>query len=234
MIQTRRSILIVLCLGLLPIGGCSTNPATGKMQLNIISEAEEVQLGGDLAPKFIGQMGGEIPDAKIRQYVSNIGLRMARGSERPTLPWAFHVVDSSMLNAFALPGGKIFVSRGLIRKLSNEAELAVGDATTIGSYCILNGGHGLRLGDHCIVAAFAYFNSSDHAVARGDLIQRQGFVGAPIEVGDDVWIGGHVYVGKGVTIGRGSVVGAGAVVVRDIPDHKVAVGNPARVVKDRE
>ncbi len=117
---------------------------------------------------------------------------------------------------------------------ANDAELAVGDATTIGSYCILNGGHGLRLGAHCILAAFAYFNSSDHAFARGDLIQRQGFIGAPIEVGDDVWIGGHVYVGKGVTIGRGSVIGACAVVVRDIPEYKVAVGNPARVVKDRE
>lgn len=117
---------------------------------------------------------------------------------------------------------------------ANDAELSVGDATTIGSYCILNGGHGLRIGAHCIVAAFAYFNSSDHAFARGDLIQRQGFVGALIEVGDDVWIGGHVYVGKGVTIGRGSVIGAGAVVVRDIPEYKVAVGNPARVLKDRE
>ena len=117
---------------------------------------------------------------------------------------------------------------------ANEAELAVGDATTIGSYCILNGGDGLRLGAHCVLAAFAYFNSSDHAFARGDLIQRQGFVGAPIEVGEDVWIGGHVYVGKGVTIGQGSVIGAGAVVVRDIPEYKVAVGNPARVVKDRE
>ena len=117
---------------------------------------------------------------------------------------------------------------------ANDAELAVGDATTIGSYCILNGGHGLRFGAHCILAAFAYFNSSDHAFVRGDLIQRQGFVGAPIEVGDDVWVGGHVYVGKGVTIGRGSVIGAGAVVVRDISEYKVAVGNPARVVKDRE
>ncbi len=117
---------------------------------------------------------------------------------------------------------------------ANDAVLAVGDGTIIGSYCILNGGHGLRLGAHCILAAFVYFNSSDHGFARRDLIQQQGFVGAPIEVGDDAWIGGHVYVGKGVTIGRGSVIGAGAVVVRDIPEYKVAVGNPARVVKDRE
>lgn len=117
---------------------------------------------------------------------------------------------------------------------ANDAELSVGEQTTIGSYCILNGGHGLRLGDHCILAAFVYINSSDHAFARSDLIQRQGFVGAAIEVGDDVWLGGQVYVGKGVSIGRGSVIGAGAVVVRDIAEYKVAVGNPARILKDRE
>ena len=117
---------------------------------------------------------------------------------------------------------------------ANDAELAVGDHTTIGSYCIMNGGHGLRIGAHCVLAAFVYINSSDHGFARSELIQRQAFVGAPIEVGDDVWLGGHVFVGKGVTIGRGSVIGAGAVVVRDIPEYKVAVGNPAEVLKDRQ
>ena len=117
---------------------------------------------------------------------------------------------------------------------ANDAELSVGDHTTLGSYCVLNGGHGLKIGNDCILAAFVYINSSDHASARAELIRTQRFVGAPIDIGDDVWLGGHVFVGKGVTVGRGSVIGAGAVVVKDIPEYKVAVGNPAKVLKDRE
>ncbi len=117
---------------------------------------------------------------------------------------------------------------------ANDAELFVGHHTTVGSYCILNGGHGLRIGSHCVLAAFVYLNSSDHAFAKGELIQAQGFVGAPIEIGDDVWLGGHVFVGKGVAIGRGTVVGAGAVVVKNIPEYKVAAGNPAKILRDRE
>ena len=117
---------------------------------------------------------------------------------------------------------------------ANDAELSVGDHTTLGSYCVLNGGHGIKIGADCVLASFVYINSSDHASARGILIRAQGFVGAPIDIGDDVWLGGHVFVGKGVTVGRGSVIGAGAVVVKDIPEYKVAVGNPAKVLKDRE
>ncbi|MDX1563925.1 MAG: M48 family metallopeptidase [Phycisphaeraceae bacterium] len=105
-------------------GGCSTNPATGAPQLNFISEEQEIQIGTESAPRFLQQMGGPLPDAQIRRYVSDIGRRLASTSERPELPWEFYVVDSAMLNAFALPGGKIFISRGLMARLSNEAQLA--------------------------------------------------------------------------------------------------------------
>jgi acetyltransferase-like isoleucine patch superfamily enzyme len=116
---------------------------------------------------------------------------------------------------------------------ANDAELAVGPNTNLGSYCIFNGGHGIRIGADCVVAGFVYVNSSEHGHARGELIRRQGFFGAPVEIGDDVWLGGHVSVNKGVRIGTGAVVGAGAVVTRDLPEYAVAVGNPARVVKTR-
>ena len=116
---------------------------------------------------------------------------------------------------------------------ANDAELVVGPNTTLGSYCILNGGHGLRIGSDCILAGFCYVNSSDHGIAKGELIRTQGFVGAPIEIGDDVWLGGHVFVNKGVRIGRGAVIGAGAVVVKDVPENKIAVGNPAHALRER-
>ena len=79
-----------------------------------------------------------------------------------------------------------------------------------------------------------YINSSDHHFKRDQLIKNQGFFGAPIVIGDDVWLGGHVFVNKGVTIGTGSVIGAGAVVIESLEEYKIAVGNPARVIRDRE
>lgn len=117
---------------------------------------------------------------------------------------------------------------------ANDDALTVGESTILGSYSIFNGGHGLTIGANCIFAAFVYVNTSDHGIKKGELIQRQGFVGAPISIADDVWLGGHVFVSKGVRIGEGAVVGAGAVVTHDIPAGAVAVGNPARVLSERE
>lgn len=112
----------VLCVALGP--GCSINPATGKRQFNPLSEGREISLGDEAAPKFLKDYGGPIPSPAIRKYVSGLGHRLAAVSERPKLPWEFHVVDSQVINAFALPGGKVFISRGLLAKLENEAMLA--------------------------------------------------------------------------------------------------------------
>jgi len=117
---------------------------------------------------------------------------------------------------------------------ANDAEIKVGEGVALGSYSIFNGGHGIAIGPHCIFAAFIYINSSEHLYRRGELIQKQGFTGAPITIGADVWLGGNVTIGKGVTIGDGAVVGAGAVVTKSIPAYAVAVGIPARVIKYRE
>ena len=104
--------------------GCSINPATGERQLNMLSEGQEISIGDEAAPQFLDEYGGEIPSSAIRDYVSDLGERLAAVSERPDLPWEFHVVDSAVINAFALPGGKVFMSRGLLEKMTNEAQLA--------------------------------------------------------------------------------------------------------------
>jgi predicted Zn-dependent protease len=106
------------------MGGCSTNPATGEKQLNLISTDREKSLGAEAAPKFVEQYGGDIPSASIQTYVSDLGHRLAAVSERPELDWEFHAVDSAVINAFALPGGKVFVTRGLMEQLKSEAMLA--------------------------------------------------------------------------------------------------------------
>ena len=115
---------LVVAAMLAALVGCSVNPATGKKQLNMLDEPSEIALGAKSAPEFLKSYGGEIPSPEIRAYVSDLGGRLAAQGERPQLPWEFHVVDSSLINAFALPGGHVFVSRGLLVKLTNEAQLA--------------------------------------------------------------------------------------------------------------
>ncbi len=122
-----RRFLLTLLLTVTPLlmlGGCSTNPATGRSQLNVLSREEEIQLGAEAAPQFVEQNGGEVPSETIRRYVSEVGHKLAALSERPELPWEFFVLDSKQINAFALPGGKVFMSRGLLEKMDNEAQLA--------------------------------------------------------------------------------------------------------------
>ncbi|MCC6680598.1 MAG: M48 family metalloprotease [Phycisphaeraceae bacterium] len=118
--------LLTLALLTLPLAGagCSTNPATGQKQFNLLSQSQEVSLGSEAAPQFLKEYGGPIPSPGIRQYVSEVGLKLAKVSERPSLPWEFHAVDSAQINAFALPGGKVFITRGLLSKLDSEAQLA--------------------------------------------------------------------------------------------------------------
>ena len=129
----QRSIRQVLVNTMLAVGlavsltvspGCSTNPATGERQLNAISESREIEIGKDAEPKFLKQYGGELPDNEVVRYVRALGNKLAAESERPDLPWKFHVVDSASVNAFALPGGKIFLSRGLLARMKNEAQVA--------------------------------------------------------------------------------------------------------------
>lgn len=120
----RLGPLALCLLGLIALGGCAVDPATGTRHLNVLSDSEEIALGEEAGPQFLAEYGGEIPSPPIQSYVSDIGQRLAAVSERPNLPWEFHVVDSSVINAFALPGGKVFISRGLLAKMNNEAQLA--------------------------------------------------------------------------------------------------------------
>lgn len=88
-----------------------------------MSEAEELELGKKYAPEFLAKNGGNVPHPGVNAYVAGLGRKIAAISERPGLPWEFHVLDSEVINAFALPGGKVFISRGLMTRLSSEAEL---------------------------------------------------------------------------------------------------------------
>ncbi len=122
--MTRRFAFSASCCLLLAVMlACATNPVTGKRELSLVSEGQEIQMGQEAAQQ-VGQSLGYVDDQQLQQYVSGIGMRMAAQSERPNLPWEFHVVDDAAVNAFALPGGFIFVTRGILGAMTNEAELA--------------------------------------------------------------------------------------------------------------
>ena len=93
--------------------GCARNPVTGKNELSLVSEAQEIQMGQQAAQE-VAQRIGFYEDPSVQSYVADIGKRMAAKSERPNLPWEFHVVNDASVNAFALPGGFIYVTRGLM------------------------------------------------------------------------------------------------------------------------
>ena len=101
---------------------CATNPVTGKRQLMLMSEAQEIAMG-KAADQEVAGAYGLYPDPEVQAYVDGLGQRLAATSERPDLPWSFEVVDDAAVNAFALPGGFIYVTRGIMTHLSTEAEL---------------------------------------------------------------------------------------------------------------
>lgn len=101
---------------------CAVNPATGRRELMLISEGQEISLGREADPEILGEFG-LYPDSQLQAYVDSLGQRLAALSERPHLPWTFRIVDDPIVNAFALPGGYIYVSRGIMVYFNSEAEL---------------------------------------------------------------------------------------------------------------
>ena len=88
-----------------------------------IDEPEEISIGRDVASRLLGA-APLVPDARLQRYVNHVGRWLAAQTERPDLPWQFGVLDSPNVNAFAVPGGTIFITRGLLGQMRNEAELA--------------------------------------------------------------------------------------------------------------
>lgn len=105
------------------LSSCATNPATGKRQLMLVSEAQEAAMGRDADEQFHG-LYGDFGDPGLQAYVESVARQLAAASERPGLPWTFRVVDDPQVNAFALPGGYIYVTRGILAHMNSEAELA--------------------------------------------------------------------------------------------------------------
>jgi membrane-associated protease RseP (regulator of RpoE activity) len=122
---TRKILLALVFVGFL--AGCAVNPVTGKRELTFVSEAQEMQLGTENYA-FMQQSGGGKYDVdpQLAAYVRDIGNQLAAQSVR-ALPYEFTVLNSSVPNAWALPGGKIAINRGLLTEMNSEAELGDDD-----------------------------------------------------------------------------------------------------------
>lgn len=105
------------------LAGCATNPVTGRREVSLVSESQEIQMGQQ-AKQEVEQSIGLVDNAALQSYVNGVGMQLAKISQRPGLPFSFQVVDDGTPNAFALPGGPIFVTRGILNLMSSEAELA--------------------------------------------------------------------------------------------------------------
>lgn len=130
--KTGLAAVPALLLGLvLTLSGCAVNPATGESNLVLMGEDREKEIGEEEHEKVVS--GATVMgDGEITDYVASVGQRVAEASHRPDLDYTFTVIDSPEINAFALPGGYIYINRGLLAYLNSEDELAAVLAHEIG------------------------------------------------------------------------------------------------------
>ncbi|HZW06723.1 MAG TPA: M48 family metalloprotease [Phycisphaerales bacterium] len=126
MARALTAVVVPALLAAIAATGCSTNPATGRSQFNSLSREQEIALGTEAMPQMINEYGGKVPSQGLQDYVTRIGKSLATHTEadNPSLPWEFTLLNANEINAFATPGGKVYVARGLAERMTNEAQLA--------------------------------------------------------------------------------------------------------------
>jgi len=123
-IMLRQSGLFTLCLIFCFCVGCVINPITGEEDLMFYPEGKDIAIGKKYAPEVEKQLDGRIGNQNLQDYVDRIGQRIARVSQRPDLEYHFVALGDESTNAIALPGGYVFVLRGMLEKLTSESQLA--------------------------------------------------------------------------------------------------------------
>jgi predicted Zn-dependent protease len=156
------------------------NPATGQTEFTAMSPAQERQVGSQQHPQVVAQFGGAYADPALQAYVDGIGERLAAVSELPNLEFTFTLLNSDVVNAFALPGGYVYITRGLLALADNEAELAGVMAHEIGH---VTARHSAQRYSRGVVAQGGVVIGSILAGILGggaaaDLVQQAGGVGA--------------------------------------------------------
>ena len=122
-ILTRLPLALLLMVSAFTFQTCATNPVTGKKQIVFTSEEKEIEMGKAYDPQVVAEMG-LYDNPTMQRFISEKGMAMARTSHRPNLPWSFKLVDSPVVNAFAVPGGFVYFTRGIMAHFNNEAQFA--------------------------------------------------------------------------------------------------------------
>jgi predicted Zn-dependent protease len=105
------------------LAGCATNPVSGRREFNLVSSGQEEKMGREGYKAVLAEYGA-YDDSTVQKYVSGVGLKLAKVSQLPDLDWHFTVIDDPSVNAFAMPGGYIYITRGILAHLNSEAQLA--------------------------------------------------------------------------------------------------------------
>jgi len=180
------------------------------------------------AYRFLTRAGGKLFSSLVSgafaQFGKNSFLELPvrlQGETRIAIGSRVYVGAGSWLQVLETPGGE-------------SVALRLGDGTNLAGHCIISAATSVQLGRDVLVASNVYIADHQHEFERDDLpVIKQGVTRiSPVEIGDGAWLGENVVVGPGVRIGRGAVVGANAVVLDDVPDRCVAVGAPARVIRE--
>jgi len=123
--MTRRDFLWFMSVSAAGfMAGCATSPVTGRRQLILVSEEQEIQIDKQNSPHQFSADYGVVQDEALNRYVDQTGKAVAARSHRPHMPYSFRVVNANYVNAYAFPGGSIACTRGILLSLDNEAELA--------------------------------------------------------------------------------------------------------------
>ncbi len=120
-----KKYILISCLAatVLVFNNCATNPVTGKRQVVLMSEEQEIAMGKEADPQIVAQFG-LYEDKALQDFITQEGKKMAAISHRPNLNYEFKIVDSDVINAFAVPGGYVYFTRGIMAHFNNEAEFA--------------------------------------------------------------------------------------------------------------
>ena len=133
---------------------------------------------------------------------------------------------------------KSALDRGVVLLCNGEAsiqpQISIGTATYINRNTFIDAILSVTIGEHCAIGPNCYITDHDHGMDLERKPLEQPMIAQPTKIGDRVWLGAKVIVLKGVTIGDDVIIGAGSVVTKDIPSQTVAVGIPAKVIKQRQ
>ncbi len=169
-----KKLIIILTSLLICFTGCATNPISGQEQFMLVSPDDEIEIGHSYAPEIEKQLGGRIENESLQNYIDSVGQRITRISHRPDLEYYFTALEDKSFNALALPGGYVFITKGMLKELKSEAQLAAILAHEISHVVARHASAAMsrQIGIGLLLSVAAAEASSQGAIAAADVAQK--------------------------------------------------------------